>query len=57
MVYQLGGRGFLNFREAIAYLKNGDYEKASKEILDSEYAKETPKRAQRIAEIILFDKI
>lgn len=57
MVYQLGGDNFLEFKDAIAALNKLDFETASKEILDSAYAKQSPKRAERIAKIILSGKI
>lgn len=54
MTYQLGGRGFSNFKKAIAALTTGDYKTAHDEILDSKYAKhDTPERARRIAKMIL----
>ena len=33
-------------------MDDGDFEKASKECLNSDYAKQTPARAQRIANLI-----
>jgi lysozyme len=49
MAYNMGGeglKGFTNTREAILA---GDWNKASAEILDSDYAKQLPARARRNA--------
>ena len=34
-------------------LQNGDYKEASKQALDSNWAKQTPERAQRFANFLL----
>ena len=47
MVYQMGLSGFLKFKKSIQYLKEHDFKKASVEILDSLWAKQTPNRANR----------
>ena len=52
MSYQLGVNGVLKFKKMWAALKEGDYKKASDEMLDSKWAKQTPNRAKRLAEII-----
>ena len=52
MAYQLGFRGFCKFKKTIAYLEEADWENASKEMLDSKWAKQTPNRAKELSEII-----
>tara|TARA_Y100000592_G_C5449160_1_gene307746 strand:+ start:21 stop:425 length:405 start_codon:yes stop_codon:yes gene_type:complete len=52
MAYQLGFRGFSNFRKTIAFLADKDYKAASVEMLDSKWAKQTPNRAKELSEII-----
>ena len=52
MAYQLGVNGLLKFKKALAAMEAGDFETAAVEVLDSEYAKQTPARAQRIAKLI-----
>jgi lysozyme len=52
MSFQLGRNrlaGFLKFREAI---QQGDFGQAATEALDSRWAKQTPERAQRVAQAI-----
>jgi len=48
MGYQLGVNGLLKFRKMIKALEKQDYIEASKEGLDSLWAKQTPKRAKRL---------
>lgn len=50
MVFQMGEAGVGNFKNMKAALKEGDYAKASEEMLDSLWAKQTPERANRLAE-------
>lgn len=52
MVYQLGVNGLLKFKKMFAAIEAGDFERASKEMLDSKWAKQTPNRAQRLAAIM-----
>jgi lysozyme len=52
MAYQLGFRGFCKFKKTLSYLENAEWEKASKEMLDSRWAKQTPNRANELSEII-----
>ena len=52
MSYQLGVNGVLKFKKMWKALKEGDYKKASDEMLDSKWAKQTPNRAKRLAEIM-----
>lgn len=48
MSYQLGVNGVLKFRKMWKALKEFDYETASKEGLDSLWAKQTPNRAKEL---------
>ena len=50
MAYQMGIAGVLNFHNMWKALDNSDYEKASKEMLDSKWANQTPKRAKELSE-------
>lgn len=49
MAYQLGVDGLLKFKKFIAFMKSGDYENASIEMLDSLWAGQTPARAKRLS--------
>lgn len=51
MGHQLGVGGLLNFKNALAAVKAGDYAAAAAEMLDSDWAREqTPERAARLAQ-------
>lgn len=50
MAYQLGVGGLLGFRHMLEALRRGDYELAADEMLDSDWARQTPARAQRLAQ-------
>tara|TARA_Y100001963_G_scaffold80811_1_gene112161 strand:+ start:3419 stop:3826 length:408 start_codon:yes stop_codon:yes gene_type:complete len=52
MCYQLGKTGFSKFKRAIAHMKNKEFQLASSEMLDSLWAKQTPNRANQLAEIV-----
>lgn len=52
MRYQLGAAGFNRFRKMIAALYDHDYETAADEMLESEYALQTPNRAYKNSEIM-----
>ena len=52
MCYQLGITGVSKFKKTLAYLENFEYKMASKEMLDSKWARQTPNRAKRLSEII-----
>lgn len=53
MAYQLGIGGLLEFVKMLEALKNGERERAAVEALDSTWAKQTPRRAKRVAALIL----
>ena len=48
MAYQLGVNGVLKFKKMIEALRSKDYKEASKQGLDSLWAKQTPNRANRL---------
>lgn len=52
MSYQMGVSGVLNFRKMIGAIKRDDYISASKEMLNSQWATQTPSRAKKLAEIM-----
>ncbi len=49
MAFNLGVQGLLKFKKMLKALRRKDYEKASEECLNSQYAKEVGRRAERIA--------
>lgn len=52
MSFQLGVDGLLAFKNTLKLIQGGDYETASREVLRSLWAKQTPARAKRISEQI-----
>lgn len=52
LAYQLGVAGVSAFRNMWAALERGDFELASKHMLDSKWAKQTPNRAKRQAQVM-----
>jgi lysozyme len=52
MVYQLGLGGFEKFKKMIIALEDEDYEEAAKQMLDSRWAKQTPARAEKQANMM-----
>lgn len=54
MCFQLGTTGVLKFKKFLAYLSVGDYQKAADEALDSRWARQTPNRAKRVADVIRY---
>ena len=52
MMFNLGLTRFLTFKKMIAAIEQGDWEQASKEVLDSRYAEQVGQRAVEIAEMI-----
>ena len=49
MVYQMGVKGVLNFKNMIKALEAKDYKRAGDEMLDSKWAKQTSARATRLS--------
>ena len=52
MCYQLGVSGFSKFKKTIDHLENKRYGKASVEMLDSKWSRQTPNRALELSNII-----
>jgi lysozyme len=52
MRYNLGAKGFRRFERMIQAVKDGQWEVAAEECLDSLYAKQLPKRAGRNADLL-----
>lgn len=52
MAYQIGVAGVLKFKKMLAALEKKDWKEAAAQALDSEWAKQTPERARRMAEMI-----
>ncbi len=52
MAYQLGVPQLLRFRRMWAAISNNDWQTASTEMLDSRWAKQTPRRANELASIM-----
>lgn len=50
MAFNLGVAGLLGFRKTLALVERGDYDAASVEMLDSEWARQVGQRAQRLSE-------
>ena len=50
MAYQLGVAGLLKFRKTWLYLEENEYESASVEMRDSLWYKQTPNRAEELAQ-------
>ena len=52
MAFQLGVNGLMSFRKMWGHLDLREYEAAADEALDSRWATQTPKRAQRVTDLI-----
>ncbi len=52
MMYQMGVSGVYKFRNMWTALENGQYDLAATEMLDSRWARQTPARAERHAEVM-----
>ena len=57
MVFQLGIGGVSKFKKMWKALKQNDYQTASEEMLDSRWAKQTPKRAEELSSVMKSCKI
>ena len=49
----MGVTGFLKFKSTLALIKEGRYTEAATAMLQSKWAKQTPKRAARLAKQML----
>lgn len=56
LCFQLGINGLLKFKKTLNYLMDSEYKLASDELLNSNYAKQTPKRAKRNSDCIKCGK-
>lgn len=54
MTYQLGRTGLLQFKKMLQAIEDKDYKLASKELMDSKYAKQTPNRAKRNRDLLFY---
>jgi lysozyme len=52
MAYQMGVGGVMKFKNMWAALAEENYEEAAKQMLDSKWARQTPARANRHAEVM-----
>lgn len=52
MLFQLGLTRFRTFRRFLRAMDRKDYDLAAKEMLDSDWAKQTPKRVKELAEMM-----
>ena len=52
MVYQMGLSGVLKFKNMIAAIEDGDYDKAAIEMMDSKWFQQTTNRANRLIDIM-----
>lgn len=52
MAYQMGVQGLRGFKKMIRAINDRDYETAARELLDSNYALQTPERAHRNAKLL-----
>lgn len=49
MAFQMGFNGLLGFKNTLALIEQGEYAKASHEMLGSKWAQQTPARANRLS--------
>jgi lysozyme len=47
LVFNLGINSLLQFKKFLKYLSTGFYKQAARELMDSKYARQVPKRAER----------
>lgn len=57
MAYQMGLSGLLKFKKMIAALERNNWEEAARQALDSRWAKQTPERANRHADVLCSGSI
>lgn len=56
MAFQMGIQGLFGFKRALKAVEDGDWDEAGREMLDSKWARQTPKRARRTAYMIRYGK-
>lgn len=54
MVFQVGAVGVSKFKATLQALRDGNYDLASNHMLNSKWAKQTPARAKRMANLIKY---
>lgn len=52
MIYQIGYSGVMKFKKMIANMQDRNWKGAADEMLDSLWARQTPNRANRLADIV-----
>ena len=52
LVFNMGMATFKKFKKTIAFIENGEYERAGTELLDSNYARQVGQRSQRVANML-----
>ena len=52
MAFQMGVEGLKKFKKTLSLIMVGEYNKASKEMLKSAWAKQTPARAKELSDIL-----
>jgi hypothetical protein len=52
MCFQMGYDSLCKFKKMLEAIRVKDYSEASRQCLDSDYHKQTPKRCERIAKLI-----
>jgi lysozyme len=57
MAFQMGIQGLFKFKKMWSAIANKDYDTASLEMLDSSWAKQTPERANRHADMMKHGKL
>jgi lysozyme len=57
MAYQMGVGGLLKFTNTLKLIEKGRYAEASVEMLDSNWAKQTPNRAKSVAGILKTGRV
>jgi lysozyme len=55
MAFQMGIDGLNNFKKTLTMIEQGEYQKASVEMLESAWARQTPERAKRLAKQMATD--
>lgn len=56
MSFQMGVEGLMKFKTTLKLVKEGKYEEASKQMLSSLWARQTPERAKRLAKQMATDE-
>ena len=56
LVFNLGGQGLAGFKKFLAAAQAGEWDTASRELLDSKYAKQVGERAVRVAQQLASDQ-